>query len=289
MISSQPHNLSPRSKVSHEKQGGDAGRSPAIVGVTCFEEIVSATRPNPVSAPEQLARPSKGRLPRFVVIDCQITGVSPDRHEIIQIVAARLNADGSIGAQFSTYVRPRNRVPRTVTTLTGISDADVADAPTAPEALRTLARFVEEAAADRADEPMIVALTGHMPFIAAACARHALPLRRVRVIDSRIFYSDFLATFFVKYPDAPELSDLVDLTGMAISTVMADPIDVVSDIEDWLGIDATGLPYPRHEGADVRVRLFASTVRHVIYGLSSDADAKNLQAKAQDYDFISTE
>lgn len=286
MISSQPHNLSPHGRGWHRRQEGGAGRSPAIISVTCSEKIVTATRPDPVAVPRQLSRPLGGRSPRLVVIDLQATGVSPDLHEIIQIAAVRLDADGSIGARLSTYVRPCNRVPLHITTQTGIRDADVADAPTAPEALRTLARFVEDAAHDGADDPMIVTLKGHLPFIAAVCARHALPVRPVRFIDSLWFFHDFLVPFFANYSDETDLTDLVDLTGMAISTCMAHPIDVVSQIEEWLGIDASGLPHPRHDGADIRLRLFAGLVRGVIQSFSSLENAKRLQAKAREHDFI---
>ncbi|HEY9250993.1 MAG TPA: 3'-5' exonuclease, partial [Rariglobus sp.] len=201
---------------------------------------MTATRPNPVSTPKRLALPRDGHLPSFVVIDLQTTGVSPDRHEIIQIAAARINADGSVSAHLSTYVRPCNYVPQDITTLTGICDADLADAPTAPEALRTLARFVADPAEDATGDLMIVTLKGHIPFIAAACARHALPVRPVRFIDPFWFFHDFFYMFSFQltiFPDEADQTDMFDPTGMGISTVMANPADVVSAIKEWLGID----------------------------------------------------
>ncbi len=227
-------------------------------------------------------------LPSFVIIDLQTTGVSPDRHEIIQIAAARINADGSVGAHLSTYVRPCNCVPLHITTLTGIRDADVDDAPTAPEALRTLARFVEDSAEVGAGDPMIVTIKGHIPFIAAACARHALPVRPVRFIDPLCFFHDFFYMFSFQltiFPDEADQTDIFDPTDMGISTVMANPADVVSAIKEWLGIDASGRPHPRHDGADIRVRLFTRMVRHATEFLW---DAKDLQAKACEHDFIAT-
>lgn len=288
MISSQPNNDSPNSKVWHGKQDGDAGPSPAIIQVTCFEEILTVTRPNPVSAPKQLARQAVVRTQRLVVIDLQTTGVSPDEDEIIQIVAARLNPDGFVDAEFSTYVRPRYRVPLHVTSLTGIRDTDVADAPTAPEALRTLARFVEDTAVDGAEEPMIVTLTGNMPFFAAACASYALPLRLVHFIDSRWFFDDFCLTFYAKHPGVPDLNDLVDLTGTGISTVIADPTETFLAIQKWFGVDASGLPFPRHDGAAIRLRLFLSMVWCAVQSPYSVAGSKQLMASACEHVFIAT-
>lgn len=286
MISSQPNNDSPNSKAWHGKQGGDAESSPAIVRVTCFEEAVTVTRSKPVSAPKQIARQAIVRTQRLVVIDLQTTGVSPDEDDIIQIVASRLNPDGFIDAEFSTYVRPCNRVPLHVTRLTGIRDDDVAEAPTTPEALRTLARFVEGAGGDGVEEPLIVTLKGNMPFFAAACASHALPLRLVRFIDSLWFFEDFWRTFYAKYPFVPELNDLVDLTGTGISTVIDDPTETIIAIQKWFGVDASGLPHPRHDGAAIRVRLFVSMVWCAVQSPYSVAGSKQLKANASEHLFI---
>jgi DNA polymerase III epsilon subunit-like protein len=288
MISSQPNNDSPNSKPWHGKQGGDAEPSPAIIRVTCFEEAVTVDSPNPVSVPKQIARQAIVRTQRLVVIDLQTTGVSPDEDDIIQIVASRLNPDGFIDAEFSTYVRPRNRVSRHVTRLTGIHDADVAEAPTTPEALRTLARFVEGAVGDGVGDPMIVTLKGNMPFFAAACASYALPLRIVRFIDSLWFFEDFWRTFYAKYPVVPDLNDLVDLTGTGISTDIADPTDTFIAIQKWFGVDAAGLPHPRHDGAVIRVRLFVSMVWCAVQSPYSVAGSKQLKANAREHVFIAS-
>ena len=99
-------------------------------------------------------------LPNLVVFYLETTGFTPDRHEIIQIAAVRLATDGSIVDTFFTHVRPRFPVPRHVTVLTGIRNADVAGAPAAPEALRAFARFFEDARAG-GTEPILVAHNGH--------------------------------------------------------------------------------------------------------------------------------
>jgi DNA polymerase III subunit epsilon len=204
--------------------------------------------------------------PVFVVFDLETTGFSPDRHEIIQIAAVRLATNGSIGDTFSTYVRPRAPVPRHITGLTGIRNADVAGAPAAPDALRAFARFVEDAgAAGEGDaEPILMAHNGHrfdLPFIAAACVRHALPLRPVRFIDS---------------------------IWLARSLWPAESLHNLDAVAARLDIDVTSSSYCRHD-ARADVHLLATAVRRMVQHLYPVAPAKNLQAKAHNYDFISTE
>lgn len=204
--------------------------------------------------------------PVFVVFDLEATGFSPDRHEIIQIAAVRLAADGSRADTFSTYVRPRVPVPRHITVLTGIRNTDVAGAPAAPDALRAFARFVEEAsAAGEGDaDRILVAHNGYrfdLPFIAAACARHALPLRPVRFIDS---------------------------IWLARSLWPAESLHNLDAVAGRLGIDVTSSRYCRHD-ARSNVHLLATAVRRMVQHLYPVAPAKHLQSKAQDYDFISTE
>lgn len=214
-------------------------------------------------APE-LAATARAR-PVFVVFDLETTGFSPDRHEIIQIAAVRLAADGSFGDTFSTYVRPRVSVPRHITVLTGIRNADVTGAPAAPDALRAFARFVEDAGATRDGdgEPILVAHNGHrfdLPFIAAACARHALPLRPVRFIDS---------------------------IWLARSLWTAESLHNLDAVAGRLGIDVTSSRYCRHD-ARSDVHLLATAVRHMVQHLYPVSPAKQLQLEARDYDFIST-
>ncbi len=118
-----------------------------------------------------------------VIFDLETTGFSPTWNEIIQIAALRM-CDGKICWEdsFSTFVRPNRRVPGFITDITGITNDDVREAPCSTEALMSFSCFASDAI-----------LLGHnarrfdMPFIRESCARHNLPVRPARFVDSMDF------------------------------------------------------------------------------------------------------
>lgn len=77
----------------------------------------------------------------IVVLDTETTGLSFKRCELIEIAAARLSGREVI-ERFQTFVRPSKPIPPEIQRLTNISDSDVADAPSAREAVASLAEFV---------------------------------------------------------------------------------------------------------------------------------------------------
>ena len=81
---------------------------------------------------------------RFHVVDLETTGVSAERCAILEIGAVRVARLGC-GETFSTLVRPPESVPPRIEALTGIGDADVADAPPAAHALPAFRRWLAEA------------------------------------------------------------------------------------------------------------------------------------------------
>lgn len=60
---------------------------------------------------------------RFVVFDIETTGLSPTKHEIIEIAAIRVNRDSAHHESFQLLVRPNRKVPKEITALTGITQA----------------------------------------------------------------------------------------------------------------------------------------------------------------------
>ncbi|MBC7365558.1 MAG: 3'-5' exonuclease [Undibacterium sp.] len=116
----------------------------------------------------------------LVIFDLETTGLSPARHEIIQIAAIRMRAGRILTEEtFATFVQPTQPIPAQISGYTGITRAHVGDAPRPAEALVAFSRFVGDAT--------LVAHNGHrfdLPFIHATCARHALPVRPVTYIDS---------------------------------------------------------------------------------------------------------
>ena len=76
-----------------------------------------------------------------VVLDTETTGLSFKDCELIEIAAARLEGS-EITGRFQTFVHPKGPIPANIVQLTGINDLDVADAPSAEEAVAALAEFV---------------------------------------------------------------------------------------------------------------------------------------------------
>lgn len=76
-----------------------------------------------------------------IVLDTETTGLSVAENDLIEISAARLSGR-EIVERFDTFVRPTQLIPEEITQLTSITNADVADAPAAEEAVARLADFV---------------------------------------------------------------------------------------------------------------------------------------------------
>lgn len=117
----------------------------------------------------------------LVLFDLETTGLSPASHEIIQIAASRVTVgDWTTRDRFATFVRPSRRVPSFITSLTGITQSDVAAAPDPSDALLAFSRFVGH-------DSTLVAHNGgrfDVPFLRETCLRLRLPVRETAFFDS---------------------------------------------------------------------------------------------------------
>ena len=77
----------------------------------------------------------------MVVLDTETTGLSFRTCELIEIACARISGKEVI-ERFQTFVRPSRPIPPEIQQLTGIRAIDVADAPSAIDAVGQLADFV---------------------------------------------------------------------------------------------------------------------------------------------------
>ena len=68
---------------------------------------------------------------QFVVLDLETTGLDPLKHEIIEIGAVKVNRDSNNHTTFQALIKPRRKVPKKITQITGITqemvDADGGD------------------------------------------------------------------------------------------------------------------------------------------------------------------
>jgi len=133
----------------------------------------------------------------YVSLDLETTGLDPSRDAIIEIGAVRFDQDRTLN-RFATFVNPGRKIPPFITELTGITDADVADATGAREATERLAKFV-------GDDPVV----GHN-------VRFDLGfLRRHRVVQSNPAIDTFeMAGILVPHARRYSLANLVKELGI---------------------------------------------------------------------------
>lgn len=77
----------------------------------------------------------------IVILDTETTGLSSQENELIEISAAVLSGRQVVD-RFDTFVHPSKPIPREITELTAITNADVAHAPDSRTAVAQLAEFV---------------------------------------------------------------------------------------------------------------------------------------------------
>ncbi|MEO0617440.1 MAG: exonuclease domain-containing protein [Pseudomonadota bacterium] len=80
----------------------------------------------------------------YVVVDVETTGGRSEHHRVTEIGAVRV-VGGQIVDRFQTLIQPDRRIPASITRLTGISDAMVADAPRFADVASSFAEFLDGA------------------------------------------------------------------------------------------------------------------------------------------------
>ncbi len=77
----------------------------------------------------------------YVVIDFETTGFNPYNDKIIQVAAVKYR-NHELVDQFVSYVNPERSIPDRITSLTGITNYRVSDAPTIEEVLPLFLAFL---------------------------------------------------------------------------------------------------------------------------------------------------
>jgi len=78
----------------------------------------------------------------IIMLDTETTGLSFRHDQLIEIACARISGREIVDT-FQTFVHPTGLIPDEIVALTGITNADVADAPSAEEAVAALADFCQ--------------------------------------------------------------------------------------------------------------------------------------------------
>jgi DNA polymerase III epsilon subunit-like protein len=117
---------------------------------------------------------------RFAVVDVETSGLSPERHQLLQVGIVTIDAAGTVLDRWSSLVRPRRRFFFRVgpTELHGIHRRDVRRAPVAASVLRELAGRLEGA--------VFVAHNAafDLAFLRAAASEHDIDLPISQVLDT---------------------------------------------------------------------------------------------------------
>ncbi len=77
----------------------------------------------------------------LIVLDIETTGLSPYKHRITEIAAAKV-LNGEVIDTFQALVNPEVPIPRFITRLTGITDEMVYDKPRISQVLPSLRKFL---------------------------------------------------------------------------------------------------------------------------------------------------
>lgn len=80
-------------------------------------------------------------LSDYIVVDIETTGLSPRDHEIIEFAAIQYRYGAKVD-EFHTLIHPQKPIPAAITKLTGISNEDVANAPTLIEVISQMDDFI---------------------------------------------------------------------------------------------------------------------------------------------------
>lgn len=109
----------------------------------------------------------------LAICDIETTGLSREKHEIIEIAGVIWDSvNDEILETFTQYIKPNSRIPSIITSLTGISDAMVANAPKVWDVLPNFFAFLRAHRVER--------IIGHnfivfdLKFIEAQIARYKL-------------------------------------------------------------------------------------------------------------------
>ncbi|MED0978553.1 3'-5' exonuclease [Bacillus paramycoides] len=142
----------------------------------------------------------------YVVIDFETTGFNPYNDKIIQVAAVKYRNHELID-QFVSYVNPERPIPSRITSLTGITNYRVSDAPTIEEVLPLFLAFL--------DTNIIVAHNASfdMRFLKSNVNILGLPEPKNNVIDTV-----FLAKKYMKHAPNHKLETLKRMLGIRLSS-----------------------------------------------------------------------
>lgn len=80
----------------------------------------------------------------MIAIDLETTGTDPSADRIIEVGAVKFDESGAILDRFQSFVNPGRPIPSLISNLTGITDADVRNAPSFEDLRHSLNEFIDD-------------------------------------------------------------------------------------------------------------------------------------------------
>jgi len=142
----------------------------------------------------------------YVVIDFETTGFNPYNDRIIQVAAVRY-CNHELVDQFVSFVNPERFIPSRITSLTGITNYRVSDAPTIQEVLPLFLAFLGK------DTIVAHNASFDMRFLKSNLNRLRLPEPKNKVIDTV-----FLSKKYMQHAPNHKLETLKRMLGIRLSS-----------------------------------------------------------------------
>jgi DNA polymerase III subunit epsilon len=115
----------------------------------------------------------------FVIVDVETTGWLPEQAMITEIGAVRFSG-GRVTKEFSALVNPGMPIPADITTLTGITDAMVGQAPQMAAVMPAFLAFADGCVLAAHNAPFDIG------FLTAACTSCGIPWPAFAVVDTAV-------------------------------------------------------------------------------------------------------
>ncbi|NLM42298.1 MAG: hypothetical protein GX199_08345 [Firmicutes bacterium] len=104
---------------------------------------------------------------RLVFVDVETTGLDARRDRIIEVFMLSLSRSGEV-AEYETLINPQRPLPKEITEITGLTDADLKDAPVEAEVAPAIREFIG------LGTPVAHNLQFDLRFLNAMFRRHSL-------------------------------------------------------------------------------------------------------------------
>ncbi len=236
--------------------------------VTSISAILTTPTPDRVE-PDWLAQLG---LSRFVAVDVETTGLTPSSDKIIE-VGAVLFENGKVADNFHSFLDPGQPIPYFITSLTGITNQDIAGAPVFAEIQDKLLEFI-------GDSPVVGQNTSFDLGFLIANGGHDFHFPGRTVLDTselaRIFWaelprfslSSLCRSFGVTLTSAHRASDDAKATGEIL-------VEMVRHLPDRVWGALTAEIYAVASQGHHRAELFFSALKSLAVDIAVPASPKS--------------